>query len=214
MSLLFFCLKVPWKVFHWTLYININTTGEIEVFLHILDIYSVCISSMWFLSRKDNGNIMQICCKLILGLQYAWQVIILACDAVEAQKCVWVSAFSWRVVPQACWWTDSISCIFEVKGGTGRERWEFIRVRRWSRSSAWSRDDQWGFPLALAEDCRPQLLRGSLQGDRGFHRCPDHGTLSLNLWWKRARVCTAEVDWFLISIRKQRRISKEYESKH
>lgn len=66
-----------------------------------------------------------------------------------------------------------------------KQEWEgreFIRVRRWSRSSALSRGGQWGFPLALPADCRPPLPRGSLQGDRGFHRCPGHGTPSPSLW--------------------------------
>lgn len=156
---------------------------------------------MWFSSRKDNGehytNLLQS-----RYYHYVWLVMILACDrSLEVCRCKrFHGEWSHRHVDGQTPLAASLRWKVEQEG----KGWQFIRVRRWSRSSAWSRDGQWGSPLALAGDCRPLLLRGNLQGGRGFHRCPGHGTLSLNLRWRRATVCTAEVERSFISTREHR----------
>lgn len=76
----------------------------------------------------------------------------------------------------------------ELEGGGGGH--SFIRVRRWSRSFAWSRAGRWGFPLALLKDHLPLLLRDSRQGDWGFRHYPNHGRPSPSLQRQRTRMWT------------------------
>lgn len=90
----------------------INTTGEIEVFLHILDIYSVCIFQHVILIeerwRERDANLLR---SDIMTMSDDFRPVI------KAQTCVWLFHGEWshrRVDGQT-----PLAASLEVKGGTG-----------------------------------------------------------------------------------------------
>lgn len=167
---LLFCFLVVVKRCHGKsfIYHYINTTRDNQLFFymkftfffqHVIFNKDISAANLRYVTTKLDLVMDSACDKSLFGCQY----FNVECSYRHVQRQISLAAtLRWKV----------------EKDGKG---WEFIWVRRWSRSFAWSRDGQWGFPLAPAVDCLPQLLRGSLQGDQGCHHCPGHGTPFLSL---------------------------------